>query len=73
MSASNPLWTSIKYNPVTGCWNWTGYCNPKGYGTKWYMGRKEMVHRKSEDTEEKCSTGETSVKGFYSGVLQHVH
>lgn len=45
MSASNPLWTSIRLDTSTGCWNWTGFRNPKGYGKRWYCGRKELVHR----------------------------
>jgi hypothetical protein len=42
---SHSLWNSIRYDNQTGCWNWTHYKNPKGYGTRWYNRKKEMVHR----------------------------
>jgi hypothetical protein len=28
-----------------GCWLWTGYCNPKGYGSARYNGRAQPAHR----------------------------
>jgi hypothetical protein len=45
MSASHPLWNGMKYDAVTGCWNWIHYKNKKGYGWRWYMGQKQFVHR----------------------------
>lgn len=34
-----------RFDPVTGCWNWTGYRNNHGYGKMHYLGRSEYVHR----------------------------
>jgi hypothetical protein len=39
--------TNNHYDPITGCWNWTGFINPNGYGTIRYMGRSTGVHRVS--------------------------
>jgi HNH endonuclease len=39
--------THNRYDPETGCWNWTGGLNSYGYGQKQYMGRREYVHRLS--------------------------
>lgn len=39
------LFSKIIINPVTGCWEWQGAHNKKGYGLWWYQGRTEQVHR----------------------------
>lgn len=33
-----------RYDPATGCWNWTG-ARSEGYGTIRFMGRVHKVHR----------------------------
>lgn len=39
----------IVVDPVTGCWNWTGYKNKAGYGnvSRWTNGKRKglLVHR----------------------------
>jgi len=35
----------IEPEPSTGCWLWSGYCNPKGYGLTSWRGRTHMAHR----------------------------
>lgn len=39
--------THNRYDPDTGCWNWTGGKSTFGYGSKRYMGKNEHVHRLS--------------------------
>jgi hypothetical protein len=39
------FWTHNRFDPVTGCWNWTGAHNGGGYGHKYHNGRQERVHR----------------------------
>lgn len=39
--------TNNRYDPVTGCWNWTGARLRGGYGQFRYMCRKQQVHRVS--------------------------
>lgn len=34
-----------KVNPATGCWEWTGYRSPNGYGITSFRGRGRPVHR----------------------------
>lgn len=34
-----------RYDPATGCWNWTGSKGPHGYGQKFFQGRLHAVHR----------------------------
>ena len=35
----------MKYDPETGCWNWTGVISNAGYGRVRYKGRMYGVHR----------------------------
>lgn len=36
----------VTKNPDTGCWEWTGYVTPAGYGQFWYNGkRNNFAHR----------------------------
>jgi hypothetical protein len=44
------FWTHHTYDPVTGCWNWTGggsRGDRSGYGRIYYLGRRVKVHRLS--------------------------
>ena len=34
-----------RINPQTACWEWTGYCMPKGYGMMFFFGKMRTVHR----------------------------
>jgi HNH endonuclease len=36
-----------RYDPVTGCWNWTATRNNKGYGKMRYLGKNQYLHRLS--------------------------
>lgn len=36
---------NIKINKETGCWEWQGYTNKKGYGSIRINGMKQRVHR----------------------------
>ena len=49
MPARHPqsFWTSIRYDAVTGCWNWTGWRNERGYAKVWYLGKMVWLHRLS--------------------------
>jgi hypothetical protein len=35
----------IRVNPSTGCWEWQGYRNPKGYGQLTWQGKCWKTHR----------------------------
>ena len=37
--------TNNRYDPITGCWNWTGALNNRGYGKMNYLGKNQYVHR----------------------------
>jgi len=39
------IFSKISVDPVTGCWNWTGTLTRKGYGSVYYRGRHERIHR----------------------------
>lgn len=39
------IFSKVKVNPDTGCWEWTASLNTYGYGCIWYKGRQEMAHR----------------------------
>lgn len=39
------FWSKVQENPDTGCWEWLGYCNPKGYGAFKFEGKAQQVHR----------------------------
>lgn len=45
--AATSFWTHNRFDPVTGCWNWTGALNSAGYGQKQYLGKVQLVHRLS--------------------------
>ena len=32
-------------NPDTGCWIWTGFIHPNGYGRFWFQGRPQQAHQ----------------------------
>lgn len=34
-----------RYDPITGCWNWSAYKDAKGYGKIHYLGKTQFVHR----------------------------
>lgn len=34
-----------KIDVVDGCWVWTGFLNPKGYGMYWHEGKAWLSHR----------------------------
>ena len=36
-----------KENPETGCWEWTGGRQPRGYGLVWSCGNMQLAHRVS--------------------------
>ena len=37
----------IDYDATTGCWNWNGALNSKGYGDTHYQGKHVLAHRLS--------------------------
>lgn len=39
------LFTSNRLDPLTGCWNWMGRRDKRGYGYVRYFRKMEMVHR----------------------------
>lgn len=39
------FWNNV--NKKEGCWEWTAYCNPDGYGAYCYEGKKIYSHRLS--------------------------
>lgn len=39
------FWSKVVKSPETGCWNWTGSKNYRGYGWFRYRGRCEKAHR----------------------------
>ncbi len=39
------IFTTIRVDPVTGCWNWTGRQNGLGYGRTYLNHRQESIHR----------------------------
>lgn len=47
MTIRERLESNYKVNRVTGCWEWTKYRKPNGYGQVKYGGKKHMVHRLS--------------------------
>lgn len=44
-SAEERLLARRRIDDSTGCWIWTGYCEPFGHGAMALNGRKERVHR----------------------------
>lgn len=45
MKQLTKLFSCIKIGFQTGCWEYTGFRNPKGYGMFSYGKRRELVHR----------------------------
>lgn len=39
------LFSKIRVNPLTGCWEFTGAPNTYGYGQVWFRERYELLHR----------------------------
>lgn len=39
------FWNKVSPDPVTGCWLWTAYTTPKGYGQFGVGGRTRIAHR----------------------------
>lgn len=39
------FWDKVSVEPNTGCWLWTAYCNPTGYGRYSIQGRLFLSHR----------------------------
>lgn len=39
------IFSKIKVDPVTGCWEWIGALNTYGYGEIWFNGGMEQSHR----------------------------
>ena len=39
------FWAKVSPVPNTGCWMWTGYCTPLGYGKAWRHPRVWLAHR----------------------------
>lgn len=35
----------IVIDPLSGCWTWTGYRTPEGYGHVKWLGKTESIHR----------------------------
>jgi hypothetical protein len=45
-AASERFWANVDQTDESGCWLWTGYRNPKGYGQFAFgNGRRFMAHR----------------------------
>lgn len=44
---ANRLAAKISVDADTGCWNWQGTKNNKGYGKLWVDGKKQYAHRTS--------------------------
>lgn len=44
-NSEQDFWTRVNKTP--GCWLWTGFCNPNGYGHFSYQGRNWLAHRLS--------------------------
>ena len=44
LSLPDRILTRLRVTP-DGCWVWTGFCNPKGYGQTWLTDRVWLVHR----------------------------
>ncbi len=42
---TRPLIGNFRIDDVTGCWNWTGNLNNKGYGMMTYQGKMRLLHR----------------------------
>lgn len=38
-----PFWSKVNFG--SGCWEWTGYLDEKGYGQCWSNGRSDRAHR----------------------------
>jgi hypothetical protein len=47
ISTEHRFSTSYEVNPVSGCWEWLGACNSKGYGRMWLKPRVVQAHRYS--------------------------
>ena len=41
------FWAKVSKDDNSGCWNWTAYKNPNGYGQFWFLGRDRLAHRVS--------------------------
>lgn len=39
------VWDKIQVNPATGCWEWTAYVRPDGYGRIGWEGNLQYSHR----------------------------
>jgi hypothetical protein len=39
------IWDKIAFEPMTGCWLWSGAAADGGYGRVWLNGRMEQAHR----------------------------
>jgi hypothetical protein len=44
-SLEQRLWEKISPEPNSGCWLWTGYADPLGYGQTYVDGRVRWAHR----------------------------
>lgn len=47
MTFEDRFWAKVSPEPNSGCWLWTGLCNPKGYGRIMVDGRHQLAHRVS--------------------------
>ena len=47
--ARKPFWERVQKREDTGCWEWTGFRMPNGYGRVYDPGRKDVIyaHRRS--------------------------
>ena len=45
VNTSATLLSQVSFVPETGCWEWTGYIEPNGYGRVFIQGKRWRIHR----------------------------
>jgi len=44
-TAVERFWDKVDRSDIEGCWTWTGYKDPKGYGQLWANHKMTLAHR----------------------------